>query len=81
MTLSVALTRQAQIRLKQRAAAAGQDPAAYATDLLERAVTRPSLQELLAPSQAEFAQTGKTRAQIMAMGRRIVQRVRAKQGK
>jgi hypothetical protein len=77
MTLSVSLSRKAEAKLRQRAAAEGKDPTAFASDLLEKAITRPGLQELLAVSQAEFAKTGKTRSQVMEMGRRIVARVRA----
>jgi hypothetical protein len=80
MTLSISLSRKAEAKLKARAAAQGKDPTAYASDLLEQAVTRPSLAELLAPSQAQFTRTGKTRAQIMEMGRRIVDRVRSAKG-
>lgn len=80
MTWSVSLSRKAEAKLKRRAAAEGKDPRDYASDLLEHAVTRPSLQELLAPSQAEFAKTGKTKEQVMAMGRRIVDRVRRTKG-
>jgi hypothetical protein len=76
MTLSISLSPKAEAKLKKRAAAEGKDPTVYASDLLERAVSRPSLAELLAPSQAEFSGTGKTRKQVMAMGRRIVKRVR-----
>jgi len=80
MTLSVTLSRKAQAKLNKRAAAVGKDPTAYASDLLEQAVTRPTLQELLAPSQAEFTRTGKSRGQLMEMGRRIVRRVRGAKG-
>jgi len=80
MTLSISLSRKAEAKLKKRAAAEGKDPTTYASDLLEQAVTRPSLQELLAPSQAEFAKTGKTKEQVMEMGRRIVNRVRGAKG-
>lgn len=80
MTLSVSLSRKAEAKLKKQAAAEGKDPTAYASDLLEQAVTHPSLQELLGPSQAEFAKTGKTRRQVMRMGRRIVDRVRGAKG-
>ena len=81
MALSVSLSPKAEAKLKERAAAEGKDPTAYASDLLEQAVTRPSLQELLAPSQAQFAKTGKTREQVMEIGRRIVDRVRGAKGK
>jgi hypothetical protein len=81
MTLSVSLSPKAEAKLKKRAAAVGKDPTSYASDLLEQAVTRPSLQELLALSQADFAKTGKTKQQIMQMGRRVVDRVRGVKGK
>jgi hypothetical protein len=80
MTLSISISPKAEARLKERAAAEGKDPTAYASDLLEQAVTRPSLEELLAPSQAEFARTGKSKEQVMEMGRRIVERVRGAKG-
>jgi hypothetical protein len=80
MTLSISISPKAEARLKERAAAEGKDPTAYASDLLEHAVTRPSLEELLAPSQAEFAKTGKSREQVMEMGRRVVERVRSAKG-
>jgi hypothetical protein len=80
MTLSISLSRKAQAKLKKQAAAEGKDLTAYASDLLEKAVTRPSLQELLAPSQAEFSKSGKTHQQVMQTGRRIVQRVRGAKG-
>jgi len=80
MVLNVSLSPKAEAKLKERAAAEGKELTAYASDLLEQAVTRPSLQELLAPSQAEFAKTGKTKDQVMEMGRRIVQRVRGAKG-
>ena len=76
MTLSISLSRKAQAKLKKQAAAEGKDLKAYASDLLEKAVTRPNLKELLAPSHAEFSKSGKTRQEIMGLGRRIVQRVR-----
>jgi hypothetical protein len=77
MTVSISLSAKAEAQLKERAAAEGKDLTAYASELLEHAVARPSLQELLAPSQAEFENTGKTREQVMEMGRRIVDRVRS----
>jgi hypothetical protein len=81
MTLSISLSSKAEAKLKERAAAEGKDPTAYASDLLEQAVTRPSLAELLSPSQADFARTGKSKEQVMEMGRRIVERVRGAKGK
>ncbi len=58
MTLTVSLSPQAEARLRQRAAAEGKDPVAYASKILEQAVNLPSLDELLAPLREEFAATG-----------------------
>jgi hypothetical protein len=81
MVLSISLSPVAEAKLKERAVAEGKDPSAYAADLLEKAVTRPSLEELLTPSQAEFARTGKTKDQVMEIGRRAVERVRGAKGR
>jgi hypothetical protein len=81
MVLSISLSPTAEAKLRERAVAEGKKPSAYARDLLERAVTRPSLAELLGSSQAEFAKTGKSKEQVMEMGRRIVERVRGAKGK
>ncbi len=80
MVLNISISPKAEARLKKRAAEQGKDPGEFASDLVERAVTRPSLQQLLAASQAEFSKAGKTPDQVMGMGRRIVNRVRASRG-
>ena len=64
MTLSVSLSAQAEAKLKERAATAGKDPAAYASELLEDAVTRPTIDELLAPARRQIADSGMTDAQL-----------------
>jgi len=79
--LTLSLSSEAQAKLKVRAKAEGKKPTAYATDLLEQAVSRPSLTELIQPSQAEFAKTGMTRKQVMELGSRVVARVRSRKGK
>ena len=43
MTLSVSITPQAEATLKERAAAAGKDPTAYASELLETAIGKSEL--------------------------------------
>jgi hypothetical protein len=45
-------------RLKQRAAASGKDIADYAAQLIEEAVTTPTLDDVLAPIRQRFAQSG-----------------------
>jgi len=51
MTISISLTPEAETKLRQRAARLGQDLSIVASDLLEEAVRRPSVDELLAPAR------------------------------
>jgi hypothetical protein len=60
MTLVVPVSPQTEARLRQQAAAEGQDPGAYASKLLEQALGRSALDELLAPLRAQFAASGTT---------------------
>ena len=76
MTLNISISPKAEAKLKERAAAEGKGPTAYASDLVQEAVTRPTLEELLATSQAEFPSTGMTWDEIMDFGRGILQKVR-----
>jgi hypothetical protein len=52
MTLSISLSSQAETKLKERAAAEGKD-VVYASELVENAVTKPTLDEILAPFRRE----------------------------
>ena len=58
MTLAISLSAETEAKLRARAAAEGKDPAAYASNVLEQAFNRPSLDELLAPLRQEFAASG-----------------------
>lgn len=58
MTLSIPLSPETEAKLRERAAAARKDPTTYAAEVLERAIARPSLDELLAPLRREFADSG-----------------------
>jgi len=58
MTLSISLTPEAETKLRQRAARLGQDLSAVASGLLEEAVRRPSVDELLAPARRQVAESG-----------------------
>lgn len=58
MTISISLTPEAETKLRQRAASLGQDLSIVASDLLEEAVRRPSVDELLAPARKQVAESG-----------------------
>ena len=57
MTISISLTPEAETKLRQRAARLGQDLSIVASDLLEEAVRRPSVDELLAPTRRQVAES------------------------
>ena len=65
MTLSIPLSPDTESKLRRRAAAEGKDPAAVAAQLLEDAVNRPALDELLAPLRQQFAATGDSDEQLV----------------
>jgi hypothetical protein len=56
--LKVRLHSDASEKLKQRAAASGSDVADYAAKLIEDAVTKPGIDEVLAPVREQFARSG-----------------------
>jgi ribosomal protein L12E/L44/L45/RPP1/RPP2 len=58
MTLDIPLSSEAEKRLRERAAAAGVDVRSCARRLLEEALTKPSLDEVLAPIRQRFAASG-----------------------
>lgn len=65
MSLTVSLSPESEARLRQRATAEGVEPGAYASKLLEIAVARQSLQDVLAPLREEFAASGTTDDQLL----------------
>ena len=77
LAMKLRLSKQASERLSKRAAESGQDVASIASDLIEQAITQPSLEELLAVSQAEFASTGMTEGEMMDFGRELLGKVRS----
>lgn len=60
MTLILPLSPELEAKLRARAAAQGEEPTAYASKLLEQAVSRPSVDEILAPLRQEFRASGVT---------------------
>jgi hypothetical protein len=58
MTLMVPVSPQLEAKVRERAAAQGKEPGIYAAELLEQAVGRSALDELLAPLREQFAASG-----------------------
>ena len=67
--IKLRISQQAKEKLAQRAAESGRDVAEYTSELVEQAVTRPTLDELLAPVRSDFANSGMSEEEIMALGR------------
>jgi hypothetical protein len=65
MSISISLSAEAESKLRRRAAVEGKDPAACASQIVEQAVRRPSVEELLAPLREEFAASGTTDEQLI----------------
>lgn len=76
MTIDVSLTPQTEAKLRQRAATLGRDLAAVASDLLEEAVTRPTVEELLAPTRRQVAESGMSDTTIDNFFRDVLNEVR-----
>jgi pantoate kinase len=76
MTISISLTPEAESKLRQRAAVLGQDLVTVASDLLEEAIARPSVDELLAPARKQVAESGMSDEQVDDFFRGVLKKVR-----
>ncbi|MGD0137979.1 MAG: hypothetical protein ABSD28_03830 [Tepidisphaeraceae bacterium] len=65
MSLVIPISPQVESKIRERAAAEGKEPTAYAAKLLEQAVSRLSLDEILAPLRQEFAACGTSDEQLL----------------
>ena len=77
MTLTVPITPDIEARLRERAREIGRDVAEYAADLIRQGVTAPTLDEILAPVREDFARSGMSDEEIMELGRRELDALRA----
>jgi hypothetical protein len=56
--ITLRLSERARAKLAEKAARSGQDISTVASDLIENAITRPSVDEVLAPFRKQVAETG-----------------------
>ena len=77
MALKVPLSDDAEARLRERALAAGVDAETYAARVLERELSRPTLDEVLAPLRAEVEATGMTEDELSDLLERAKHEMRA----
>jgi transposase len=66
VAMKLRLSKQASEKLVQRATETGQDLAAVASDLNERAVTQPTVDEVLAPFRKQVADSGMSEEELTA---------------
>lgn len=76
-TLTLRISGGTSRKLARRAAEAGEDVVTFASEIVERAVGRPTLDEILAPVRADFVKSGLSEPRIMKLGRKLVKKVRA----
>ena len=67
MTLSIPITPDTEQRLKAKASAEGIDLTTYAARALERAASRPTIDEVLAPLREEVENSGVTEEQLTGL--------------
>ncbi len=66
LTMKLRLSKEAGERLAQRATESGKDIAAVASELVERAVAQPTVDEVLAPFHKQVAESGMNDAELDA---------------
>jgi len=81
LAMRLRLSKQASEMLAHRAAQSGRDVADVASDLIEQAIRRPTIDELLAPVRADFAKSGMTEDELMELGRRELDALRDEKAK
>jgi hypothetical protein len=67
MTITLDLPPETEQKLRERAAAVGKDVGVVATELLQRAVAGPTLEEILAPFRRQFADSGMADDELAAV--------------
>jgi hypothetical protein len=76
MDVRISISEQVADKLQQRARASGQPLDTYTSKIVEQAVAGPTLEELLAPVQADFARGGMSEAELLNLGRGLLDQVR-----
>jgi hypothetical protein len=77
MTLSLTVPPDIEAKLRERAAADGQPVDVYASKLLAEAVAAPTIDEILAPVREDFAKSGMTERELLELGRKELDALRA----
>lgn len=77
MDVTISIPDHIAAKLRERASASGEGVPAYTSKLVEQAVKGPTLEELLAPVQADFSGSGMTETELLDLGRDLLEKVRS----
>ncbi len=77
LAMRLRLTQKAKDKLTQQAAETGRQLDDVASELLEQAIARPSVDELLAPFRKQVAESGMSDEELDDFHRDLLQKVRA----
>jgi len=81
MTLKLNLSADLETKLRQRAAAAGKDPEAFALEVLNEKLRGPeTLAEILAPVHKEFRESGMSEEDLRALSEKALLDSRSRRG-
>lgn len=75
--VTLRLSEWARAKLAEQAANTGQDLSAVASDLIEQAVTRPTIDEVLAPYRRQVAESGMSDDELDNFHRDLLAKVRS----
>lgn len=81
MVLSIPISVETEARLRRLAEAAGKDVTTYVAQVVEEAVVKPTLNEMLAPVRKQFAESGTSDEQLLDEIMQARDRYRADQRK
>jgi hypothetical protein len=75
--VTLRLSERARARLAEQAANSGQDLSAIASELIEHAVTRPSIAEIMAPVWKQVTESGMSDEELDNFHRDLLAKVRS----
>lgn len=76
MSLNIPLSHDVERLLREQAAKRRMDPGLFAAEIVERAVTGPSIDEILAPFRKQVSESGSSDAQIDEFYRDLLKKSR-----
>jgi pyruvate-formate lyase len=76
LAVKLRLSLQTSEKLIQRAAQSGRDVSSLAADLIEEAISRPTVDEVLAPFRKQVAESGLTDTELDDLHRDLLTKVR-----